>query len=200
MPTRERSTVSLAARVVVDVEADLRARLHQLAGIVRKNVAVLPDGIFVQERLGLRLANVFLPDELLAFGDILNAGRSAGGASRSRAGPGLVSTACTYRSSRQAAVRDVVDPHVGSGGRRRRAAAGSRRSDRACRCATLRHRRTARGGGMSARLPFGAPWSTQAAIVAISCVGQRRIVLELLDADVALDVPGRHHARDASRS
>ena len=49
-------------------------------------------------------------------------------------------------------------------------------------------------GGMSAGLPRGAPLSAHFAIFAISVVAQRRIVLELLDADVLLDVPGRHHA------
>ena len=47
-----------------------------------------------------------------------------------------------------------------------------------------------RSGGMSARLPRGAPLSTHFTIVAISSSLSDGIVLELLEPDVAIDVPG----------
>jgi hypothetical protein len=49
-----------------------------------------------------------------------------------------------------------------------------------------------RGFGMSVALPCGAPASTHFAIVEISSVGQRGIVLELLDADSRIEKPWRH--------
>ena len=42
----------LANRVVVHVEADLRARFHQLAGPFRKHVAVLADGVLDERAAG----------------------------------------------------------------------------------------------------------------------------------------------------
>ena len=45
----------LADRVIVHVEADLRARLHQLAGALGKDVAVLADGVLDQRPAAARL-------------------------------------------------------------------------------------------------------------------------------------------------
>ena len=50
------------------------------------------------------------------------------------------------------------------------------------------------GGGASAGFPRGAPASTQRPMAAILVVGQRRVLLEPPDADVALDEPRRHLA------
>ena len=55
-------------------------------------------------------------------------------------------------------------------------------------------RSTTRGGGMSASSPRGAPLSAHFAIERDLVGAQRRIVLEVLDADVLLDIPRRHHA------
>ena len=54
-----------------------------------------------------------------------------------------------------------------------------------------------RGGGMSAGFPCGAPASTHFAIVVDLAFGERTIVAEVLDADVLVDVPGRHLARES---
>ena len=48
------------------------------------------------------------------------------------------------------------------------------------------------GGGMSAGLPRGAPLSAHHASLRDLLRGQRQVALEPLDADVLLDVPGRH--------
>ena len=66
--------------MVVNVEAHLRAGLHQFAGALRKDVAVLANGVFVQERLGLLLSNVFLPHELFVLRRRPESDTSAGGA------------------------------------------------------------------------------------------------------------------------
>ena len=52
-----------------------------------------------------------------------------------------------------------------------------------------------RGGGMSAGLPRGAPAAAHADERLDLLIGQRRIVLELPDADGAIDVPRRHLPR-----
>ena len=53
-----------------------------------------------------------------------------------------------------------------------------------------------RGGGMSAGFPCGAPASTHFDDGGDFVVGERSIVAEVLDADVLVDEPRRHLARD----
>ena len=98
--------------MIVNVEANLRAGLHQLAGAFRKNVAVLADGVLVEERLGLLLPHVFLPHELFILCDVLNQIREE----MVHDGPGARSGLCLHRLHiaifGQAAIGDVIDPHI----------------------------------------------------------------------------------------
>ena len=185
----------LPVRVVVNVEAHLRAGLHQLAGAFGKDVAVLADGVLVEERLGLLLPHVVLSDELFVFGDVLNEIRQQVMHDRARAGPRLGLDSLHVAIFGEAAVGDVIDPHV----------------------------RTARGNDMRLRnlddeigladvpdiVVFELPWRRHVGHVALLralvdprrdrrdlLLGQRGVVLEFLNADVALDVPRRHQARD----
>ena len=52
---------------------------------------------------------------------------------------------------------------------------------------------------MSLGSPSGAPASTHRAIRSICCVGERPVVLELLDPDGPVDVPRRHLSSDDAR-
>ena len=58
----------LADRVVVDVEADLRAGLHQLAGVLAEHVADLADGELAEVAAGAghvdRAVLLFLLDQV----------------------------------------------------------------------------------------------------------------------------------------
>ena len=133
-----------------------------------KDVAVLADGVFVQERLGLLLAHVVLPDELFVVGDVLNQVRQQVVHHRARAGTRLGLDRLDVAIFGEAAVGDVVDPHVRTGCRND---VRLRNLDDQIGLAdvpdvVVGERPRRRHVAMS---PFCAPWSTHAAIVAISC-------------------------------
>ncbi len=50
------------------------------------------------------------------------------------------------------------------------------------------------GGGMSFGSPSGAPASTQRAMIGDLIVGERHVVLEMLNSDRLVQMPGRHLA------
>ncbi len=180
--------------MIVNVEADLRSGLHQLARAFRKNVAVLSDGVLVQERLGLLLAHVFLPHELFILRDFLNQVCEEMVHDRPRTGSRLGLDGLDVAIFGQAAIGDVVDPHI-----------------RTARWNDMRPGNFDDEIGLSDVphiIVFERPGRRHVGHVALRrtlidpsrdrrdfLVGQRRIVLELLNTDVALDVPWRHQAR-----
>ncbi len=190
---RARSTVSVPDGVVVQVEPDLRARLHELGRAVGQEVAVLADGVFVEEALAVGAAIVEPAREHFVLIDFLDQICEQVMHDAARARPRLGFHRLEVAVLGQPRVGDVVDPQVG-GVRGHDMRLGNlddeiRRADVPCLVVWERRRRR-QVGRVAARRAGVGPRGDRRDLF----VGQRRVVLELLDADVPLDVPRRHDA------
>ena len=160
----------LADRVVVHVEADLRARLHQLAGAVREDVAVLADGVLDERAAGHRL--IVGSDEAR---DLVVHDARRGARTRLRFDRLDVAILGETR------IRQIVRPPIGT---RRRDRDVRRHRDDEIRLADVpavrivEHLRRGHVGRVAARRAAVHPRRDRRDLV----VGQRRIVLELVDA------------------
>ncbi len=182
----------------MNVEAHLRAGLHQLAGAFGKNVAVLADGVLVEKHLGLLLPHVVLANELFVVGDVLDEIRQQMMHDRASAGPRLRLHCLDVPIFRKPAVGDVIDPHVGTA---RRHDMRLRNLDDEIRLADVPHvvvlklARRRHVGHVAFLRALVDPCRNRRDLL----LGQRRVVLEFLNADVALDMPRRHEARRGLR-
>ena len=99
--------------MVVQVEADLRARLHQLGRAFRQDVAVLADGVFVEEALAVGAAIVEPARQHFVLVHFLDqiCEQMVDDRARARARLGLDRLEVPILG--QPRIGDVVDPQVG---------------------------------------------------------------------------------------
>ena len=178
-------------RVVVHVEADLRARFHQPPGALRKDVGVLAHRVLDEELLAARAAVASgerhgvvrvlhqVADEVMR--DLLVADARLG---FDRAQPAVFG---------ESGLDDVVAPPVGALRRDLVLPRGDHQIGRAeaPRVVVLELHGRRHVGRVALRCAGIDPFHDRCDLF----VGERRIVLELRDADAARDVPRRHVAR-----
>jgi hypothetical protein len=179
--------------VVVQVEAYARACLDQLGGPLGQDVAVLADRVFVEEAFAVGAAVVEAAGQHLVCVDFLDQVGQQVVYDGSGAGTGFGLDRLEVPILGESRIGDVVNPEVAAI-RGDDVRFGNLHDEIGCADVPFLVARKDGGrrqiGGIAARRTGVRPRGNRRDLG----VGERRVVLELLDADVALDVPGRHDA------
>jgi hypothetical protein len=180
--------------MIVHAEPHLRAGLDQLARVLRQDVAVFPDCVLIEEDVVRTFTDIVHANELLARVDVLD----QIGQQVVRHGPRTWARLRLYGADvavfGQARIGDEVDELVGAvGGHhvRHRHLHDEVRPD-VPDAVVVELLRRGHIGHVALRRALIHPRGDRRDLV----IAQRRIVLELLDADVPFDVPRRHQAGD----